>query len=98
MPEMKASPGRPDSDGARARAFLADKGYRMASDDVLSQRLVHLIDEAKRNELMIIYLEDLSGMGLTAADLAEGGRAAAKWEEISHRLLDRAVTGLKVLR
>ncbi len=42
----------------------------MASDNVLSQRLVHLVDEAKRNELMIIYMEDLSGMGLTAADLA----------------------------
>jgi hypothetical protein len=52
--------GRPDSDGARARAFLAGKGYRMASDDVLWQRLVHLVDEARRNELMVIYLEDLS--------------------------------------
>ena len=50
----------------------------MASDDVLSQRLVHLVDEAKRNELMIIYMEDLSGMGLTASDLGEGGRAAAR--------------------
>jgi hypothetical protein len=94
----KASPGRPDSDGARARAFLEDKGYRMSSDDVLSQRLVHLVDDAKRNELMIIYLEDLSGRGLTAADLAEGGRAAARWDEISKGLLERAVKGLKVLR
>ena len=62
------------------------------------QRLVHLIDEAKRNELMIIYREDLSSMGLTAADLAEGGRDAAKWDEISNGLLDRAVKGVKVLR
>jgi hypothetical protein len=95
---IKANPGQPDSDGARARAFLESKGYRMASDDVLSQRLVHLIDDAKRDELMIIYLEDLSGMGLTAADLAEGGRAAARWGEISNGLLDRAVKGMKVLR
>jgi hypothetical protein len=95
---IKANPGRPDSDGARARAFLEGKGYRMASDDVLSQRLVHLIDDAKRDELMIIYLEDLSGMGLTAADLAEGGRAAPQWGEISNGLLDRAVKGMKVLR
>jgi hypothetical protein len=93
---VKGNPGRPDSDGARARAFLEGKGYRMASDDVLSQRLVYLVDEAKRNELMIIYLEDLSGMGLTAADLAEGGRAAARWGEISNGLLERAVKGMKV--
>jgi hypothetical protein len=30
---IKGNPGRPDSDGARARAFLESKGYRMASDD-----------------------------------------------------------------
>jgi hypothetical protein len=95
---MKASPRRPDSDGARTWAFLEGKGYRMASDEVLSQRLVHLVDEAKRNELMIIYVEDLSGTGLTAADLAEGGRAAPEWGEISKGLLDRAVKGMKVLR
>jgi hypothetical protein len=47
---------------------------------------------------MIIYREDLSGMGLTAADLAEGGRAAPKWDEIANALLDRAVKGMRVLR
>jgi hypothetical protein len=95
---IKGNPGRPDSDGARARAFLESKGYRMASDDVLSQRLVYLVDEAKRNELMIIYIEDLSGMGLTAADIAEGGRAAARWDEISNGLLERAAKGMKIQR
>jgi hypothetical protein len=47
---------------------------------------------------MIIYMEDLSGMGLTAADLAEGGRAAVRWDEISNGLLERAVKGMKVQR
>jgi len=95
---IKSNPGRPDSDGARARAFLEGKGYRMASDDVLSQRLVHLVDEAKRNELMIIYMEDLSGTGLTAADLAPNGKASAQWEEMSKGLLERAVKGMKLSR
>lgn len=31
---VKANPGRADSDGSRARAFLESKGYRMISDDV----------------------------------------------------------------
>lgn len=95
---IKANPGRPDSDGSRARAFLESKGYRLASDDVLSQRLVYLIDEAKRNELMIIYLEDLSSQGLTAADFETGGKAAARWVEISKGLLERAVKGMSVER
>lgn len=90
--------GRPDSDSNRARAFLEARGYRMASDDLLTQRLVHLVDEAKRNELMIIYMEDLSGTGLTAGDLSSGGRAASRWDEISTGLLDRAVKGMEILR
>jgi hypothetical protein len=95
---IKQNPGRPDSDGSRARGFLESKGYRLASDDVLSQRLVYLVDEDKRNELMIIYLEDLSGMKLTAADFAAGGSAAAKWDEISKGLLERAMKNMKVSR
>jgi hypothetical protein len=95
---VKGNQGRPDSDSARARAFLESKGYRMASDDVMSQRLVHLVDEAKRNELMIIYMEDLSGTGLTAADLASGGKAAAQWEEMAKGLLERATKGLNISR
>lgn len=95
---VKGNPGRADSDANRARDFLTSKGYRMASDDLLSQRLVHLVDEAKRNELMIIYIEDLSGMGLTAADLSPGGNAAARWDEVGKGLLDRALKNMKVSR
>ena len=95
---IKANPGRPDSDGSRARAFLESKGYRLGSDEIMSQRLVHLVDEAKRNELMIIYLEDLSEMKLTAADLAKGGKAAGQWETISKGLLERAISGMKLSR
>lgn len=95
---IKANPGRADSDGSRARAFLTSKGYRMISDDLLSQRLVHLIDETKRNELMIIYIEDLSGMGLTAADLSPGGSAAARWDDMAKGLLERTLKNMKVVR
>lgn len=95
---INANPGRPDSDGSRARSFLEVKGYRMASDDILSQRLVHLVDEAKRNELMIIYMEDLRRVGLTAADLASGGASAGRWDEIAKGLLDRAVMGIELSR
>lgn len=91
----KANPSRPDSDGSRAQTFLESKGYSIG-DEVVSQRLVHLIDEAKRNELMVIYLEDLSALGFTAADLAAGGKAAAKWGDISQGLLDRAVKGMQI--
>ena len=93
---IKANPGRADSDGSRARTFLESKGYRLASDDVLSERLVHMVDKEKRNELMIIYTEDLSRMGLVAGDLQEGGKAIARWDEIVKGLLDRAQKYMKI--
>jgi hypothetical protein len=46
---------------------------------------------------MIIYMEDLGGTGLTAADLAPEGRAASRWDEISKGLLERAVKGVEIL-
>lgn len=93
---LKGDLGRPDSDGNRARAFLASKGYKMAGTEFISQRLVHMVDQAKRNELMIIYVEVLGDTGLTAADLSEGGSAYARWPKLSQGLLNRALKYMKV--
>jgi hypothetical protein len=93
---LKTNMGRADSDGNRARAYLASKGFRLDSGEVLSQRLVHLVDAEKRNELMIIYLEDLAPLNLTAADLNEGGSAYSRWSEVAQGLLDRAQKNLKI--
>ncbi|HEX6124834.1 MAG TPA: hypothetical protein VFZ23_05615 [Pyrinomonadaceae bacterium] len=93
---IKENPGRAGGDGVRAREFLATKGYTLASDEVLSQRLVHLIGDKKRDELMIIYLEDMTPLGLTSADVAKGGKAQARWNEISEGLLARAQKDLRI--
>ena len=95
---IRANPGRPDSDGAATRNFLAQRGYRLGSDEIIFQRLVHLIGADKRNELMIIYLEDMSGWGLTSADLADGGKAAGKRNEIFEALMGRAIKDMKISR
>ena len=49
----------PQSDAARAVSFLENKGYQM-NPAVRFQRFVRLVDEAKRNELILIYIEDAS--------------------------------------
>ena len=89
-------PGRPNSDGAYTRAFLASKGFQMPGPELVYVRLVHMTDETKRNELMIIYMEDLSEQGLTAADLAEGGAARGRWAEVEKGILERALKYMKV--
>ena len=53
-------------------------------------RLVHLLDEEKRKELMIIYGEDLSPTAFTAADLKKDGKAYADWPQIEKGLIERA--------
>jgi hypothetical protein len=54
-------------------------------------RLVHLLDEQKRKELMFIYGEDLAPTGFTAADLKKGGgKAYDQWPAIEKDFVERA--------
>ena len=50
-------------------------------------RLVHLLNEQKRRELMIICAEDLAPTGFTAADLQKGGKARNQWPAIEKGLI-----------
>ncbi|HEY0376515.1 MAG TPA: hypothetical protein VGC87_06115 [Pyrinomonadaceae bacterium] len=86
----------PDSDAARAAAFLEGKGYQMEGEDIVYQRYVRVVDEARRNEMLVIYYESLKGTGLTAADLSAGGRAAAERGRLFGGVRQRALKGFKV--
>jgi hypothetical protein len=96
-PRSTRAPTRPGSDGARARALLEKNGYSFPPE-LIAQRLVHLTDERRRDELMILYAEDLGPSGHAAADLAPGGRAAGAWPKVADGLLQRAVAGMKLAR
>lgn len=90
-----AAPPRPGSDSARTRALMSSKGLRLPEEQAWV-RLVHLTDATRRNELMIIYLEDLSSAGFKAEDFAEEGRARQTWPEFEEGLLKRVAAGLKI--
>jgi hypothetical protein len=75
------------SDVARAASFLESKGYRIG-DGIVFQRFVRLVDEAKRNEFILLYVEDLSGTGLDAG----------KKEKAMQQLSRRATNGFKILK
>ena len=82
-----AGKDRPDSDLGKAEAFLESKGYRIERNSLVLQRLVHLIGAARRDELMIIYAEDL-GEPVTAADL----------NALADGLVKRAARNMTILR
>ncbi len=82
---------RPGSDGEHVRTLLREHGYKLP-DGMMSVRLVNLLDDQKRKELMIIYSEDVAPTGFSAADLDEGGQARDRWPALETALIERATT------
>lgn len=80
---------QPGSDLEHILSLIAAKGYRMP-DGMMYVRLVHLLDEQKRKELMIIYGEHVGQSGFTAAELQPGGGAHDRWASIVEGLVERA--------
>ena len=86
---------KPGSDGEHVRELIRKAGYQLPKE-TMSARLVHLLDEEKRKELMIIYSEDLQPMGHTAADLKKGGKAYDDWAGIEEGLIQRAKSAIRI--
>ena len=68
----------PGSDTEHIKTLIRAHGYKMPAG-MMYVRLVHLLDEQKRKELMIIYGEDLAHTGFAAADLKKGGKEYDQW-------------------
>jgi len=83
------------SDLEHIEALIRAHGYKMPAG-MMYVRLVHLLDEQKRKELMIIYGEDLAPIGLTAAELKKGGKAYDRWQAIEKGLVERAEKKIKI--
>lgn len=86
---------RPGSDGARTSELIAKKGLHLP-DNAALVRLV-LLSADKRNELMVIYVEDLAPHGVTADDLAPAGKSADRWPTIADLLLKNATANVKAV-
>lgn len=85
----------PGSDLEHIQALVRAKAYRLPAG-MMSVRLVHLLDKAKRKELMIIYSEDVAPTGFTAADLQSGGKAHDRWPAIEKGLIERAKENVRI--
>lgn len=80
---------KPGSDSAHVQALLRAKGYTMPQA-MMNVRLVHLLDQQKRKELMIIYAEDLQPTGFSVNDLMPGGNHTGEWPALEAGLVRRA--------
>jgi excinuclease UvrABC ATPase subunit len=75
----------PLSDVARAASFLESKGFRI-SESIIFQRFVRLVDGAKRNEFILLYVEDTDTV------------ASAENEKASQEFSSRALKGFTILK
>lgn len=87
---------REGSDREHIEAMIHAKGFKMLAGMVYA-RLVHLPDQDKRKELMIIYGEALPP-GMNAVDLDENGKDRAKWPAIESAMLDHAKERIRIRR
>jgi hypothetical protein len=85
----------PGSDREHIEQLIRAKRYEMPAS-MMYVRLVHLLDAAKRKELMIIYGEDLGPTGLSAADLQKGGKSYESWPSLEKDLIDRTVASVTI--
>jgi hypothetical protein len=86
---------RAGSDVEHIMGLIAKNGYRMPAA-MMYVRLVHLLDDQKRKELMIIYGEDIAPYGFTAIDFQPRGKAYDQWPAVADGLLQRAKRSLNV--
>ncbi len=89
-----SDPIKSGSDLERVVNLISASGYKLPAD-IMNVRFIHLLDNTKRKELMIIYGEDLSPTGLRTTDLIGDGTIHPKWTAIEAALLDRAKQNIK---
>lgn len=85
---------RSGSDFEHLVALLRRQGFQ-PPEEMMYVRLVHLLDEQKRKELMIIYAERIPS-GLTATEPKPGGAASDRWPSLEPGLLERAEKSIRI--
>jgi hypothetical protein len=85
---------RPDSDVEHIHNILQTHNYKLPTG-MMSVRLVHLLDDQKRKELMFIYSEDVALTGHTVSEL-RSGLAPDQWSKIEKNLIERAEKSIAI--
>lgn len=101
-PRRTGGPGRAGSDGEQVMSLLARAGYTLPAE-AMNIRLVQLLDDPGgagrgRDELMLIYGEDLASTGKSLAELVKDGKTTPAWDPLEGPLIARAAEAFRVER
>jgi hypothetical protein len=87
---------RPDSDVIQIFTFIQQQGYTLPNTAMV-QRFVRLVDAAKRNELLVFYIEALASLGVSEAERSAEELAPAQRERITQAVGERAIASFRVV-
>jgi hypothetical protein len=86
---------KPGSELERVMPLLRNNGYKLPPE-MMSARFIHYLDKQMRQELMIIYAEDLATSGFTNSQLIAGNAPKPEWTKIAEGLTQRAQEGMVI--
>ena len=86
----------PAPEGEATRAFLAGQRLTWPREQMMS-RLVRVVDSARRNELIIFYLESVADAGYDLTQIAEDGDPRPPFQALADSLTARSLRAFTVL-
>jgi hypothetical protein len=90
-------PTQAGSDLEHMRQIVERAGYHLPAE-YMHVRLVHLLDDTKRKELMFIYAEDLASTGKGKEQLMDGDQPRPEWAAIQRGLIERAMKRIELIQ
>lgn len=86
----------PGAETDHTTSFLARRGYRL-DDELMTSRVVRVVDSERRHELIIFYVENVRDTGYTLAEISEQGAIREPYTDIAEDLTRRSLAAFRVL-
>jgi len=85
----------PTGEAVLTENFLQKKGY-LLEDELMMSRFLTVPDEAKKHELILFYLENVSSTKTRLAEFYQNDESTEIWKQISRELTNRSLKAFKI--
>jgi hypothetical protein len=92
---IEARKENPTGEAALTEKFLQEKGY-MLGDELMMSRFVTVPDKAKKHELILFYIENVSSTKHKLNEFYKGNDETEIWRQISQELTSRSLKAFKI--
>ncbi|MEJ2759673.1 MAG: hypothetical protein P8046_14430, partial [Anaerolineales bacterium] len=80
----------PGTESDHTTRYLQEKGIRL-EDELMMSRFARIVGVARRHEIILFYLENVSATGHTLAEISEDGDIRPAYQSIANRLVARSL-------